>query len=104
MPEKFLIGDLPFLSYRKGLEVAVENVGKLQTWTMQGGLKVVGRVVDYVRRDLTVQRRRGKIYANGRSDAPIVFSQVAVSRSTVLPTSGSLPSASGSRSADQATS
>lgn len=31
MPEKFLIGDLPFLSYRKGLEVAVENVQKLMT-------------------------------------------------------------------------
>ena len=31
MPEKFLIGDLPFLSYRKGLEIAVENVQKLMT-------------------------------------------------------------------------
>lgn len=31
MPGKFLIGDLPFLSYRKGLEIAVDNVGKLMT-------------------------------------------------------------------------
>ena len=31
MPDKFLIGDLPFLSYRKGLEIAVENVQKLMT-------------------------------------------------------------------------
>ena len=31
MPEKFLIGDLPFLSYRKGLEIAVANVGKLMS-------------------------------------------------------------------------
>jgi len=31
MPDKFLIGDLPFLSYRKGLDVAVENVGKLMS-------------------------------------------------------------------------
>ena len=29
MPKKFLIGDMPFLSYRKGLEVAMSNVGKL---------------------------------------------------------------------------
>ena len=29
MPGKFLVGDMPFLSYRKGLEVAVGNVGKL---------------------------------------------------------------------------
>jgi 3-methyl-2-oxobutanoate hydroxymethyltransferase len=31
MPDKFLIGDLPFLSYRKGLDVAVSNVGKLMS-------------------------------------------------------------------------
>jgi 3-methyl-2-oxobutanoate hydroxymethyltransferase len=31
MLEKFLVGDLPFLSYRKGLEIAVDNVGKLMT-------------------------------------------------------------------------
>jgi 3-methyl-2-oxobutanoate hydroxymethyltransferase len=31
MPDKFLIGDLPFLSYRKGLEIAVDNAGKLMT-------------------------------------------------------------------------
>ena len=29
MPDKFLVGDMPFLSYRKGLEVAVSNIGKL---------------------------------------------------------------------------
>ncbi len=29
MPKKFLIGDMPFLSYRKGLEIAMSNVGKL---------------------------------------------------------------------------
>jgi 3-methyl-2-oxobutanoate hydroxymethyltransferase len=29
MPEKFMIGDLPFLSYRKGFEIAMESVGKL---------------------------------------------------------------------------
>ena len=31
MPKKFLIGDMPFLSYRKGLEVAMSNVGKLMS-------------------------------------------------------------------------
>lgn len=29
MPEKFIIGDLPFLSYRKGFEIAMDNVGAL---------------------------------------------------------------------------
>ncbi len=31
MPKKFLIGDMPFLSYRKGLEIAMSNVGKLMS-------------------------------------------------------------------------
>lgn len=31
LPEKFLVGDLPFLSYRKGLEIAVGNAGKLMS-------------------------------------------------------------------------
>ncbi|MFV2072511.1 MAG: 3-methyl-2-oxobutanoate hydroxymethyltransferase [Thermoanaerobaculales bacterium] len=37
LPEKFLIGDLPFLSYRKGLENAMTNVEKL----MQAGANAV---------------------------------------------------------------
>ncbi|MGE3410240.1 MAG: SHD1 domain-containing protein [Pirellulales bacterium] len=40
--------------------------GEQQTWTMRSGLKVVGRVVDYARRDVTIQRRRGKVYVNDR--------------------------------------
>jgi hypothetical protein len=38
------------------------------------------------------------------SGAPIVFVQLAIERSTVSPTGGSLPSAPGLRSPDQATS
>jgi hypothetical protein len=37
---------------------------KQQTWTMRSGLTVVGKVVDYVRRDVTVRMFRGKIYVN----------------------------------------
>jgi len=38
----------------------------MQTWTMRSGLKVLGTVVDYARKDITLQRRRGKIYVNER--------------------------------------
>ena len=38
----------------------------MQTWTMASGLKVVGRVVDYARKDVTIQQRRGKTYVNDR--------------------------------------
>jgi 3-methyl-2-oxobutanoate hydroxymethyltransferase len=54
MPEKFLIGDLPFLSYRKGLEIAVENVQKLMTAGAnavklegaEGNLDLIGHLVE----------------------------------------------------------
>jgi hypothetical protein len=55
--------------YLKSKEVA-ESVRRAadqkQTWTMHSGLKVIGRVVEYGRRNLTIQRRRGKIYVNDR--------------------------------------
>jgi hypothetical protein len=38
-----------------------------QTWTMRNGQKVVGRVVDYARKHLTIQRRRGTVYVNDRA-------------------------------------
>ena len=37
-----------------------------QTWTMADGTKVVGKVVDFTRKDVTIQRRRGRIYVNDR--------------------------------------
>ena len=37
-----------------------------QTWTTRNGLKINGRVVGYVRKEIVVQRRRGKLYVNDR--------------------------------------
>lgn len=36
------------------------------TWTMRNGLKVFGKIVDFARKDVTVQRKRGKVYVNDR--------------------------------------
>ena len=57
--------DLDFLA-AKETAAAVQSADTLQTWTMGSGLKVVGRVVSYGRRDVVLQRRRGKIYVNDR--------------------------------------
>ncbi|MGL4511740.1 MAG: SHD1 domain-containing protein [Lacipirellulaceae bacterium] len=47
--------------------LAAENMAQhRQTWTMRGGLKIVGQVVDFVARDVTIQRRRGSVYVNDR--------------------------------------
>jgi len=35
-----------------------KNTPEPQTWTMRDGTKVVGRIVGYARRDVTIQRRR----------------------------------------------
>jgi hypothetical protein len=39
----------------------------LQTWTLRSGAKIVGRLVDYASRDVTIQRRRRRIYVNDRA-------------------------------------
>ena len=50
-----------------------------QTWNMKSGLKVQGRVVDYVQREVTFQRRRGKIYVNDRvlENLPKIYQRIA---------------------------
>ena len=59
--------DQAYLESKEATEQARRSADAVQTWTMASGLKVVGRVVDYARKDITIQRRRGKIYVNDRS-------------------------------------
>ena len=58
--------DQAYLESKEAVEQARQSADAMQTWTMASGLKVVGRVVDYARRDVTIQRRYGKIYVNDR--------------------------------------
>ena len=56
--------------YLKSKEAEAQTNGAaddLHTWTFKNGLKVNGRVVGYGRRDVVVQKKRGKIYANDRA-------------------------------------
>ena len=43
-----------------------EDASQFQVWTSRKGRKVEGRVVDYARREIVIQRRRGKIYVNDK--------------------------------------
>src|SRR6187401_2000620 len=55
--------------YLKGKEAgnAVKKVsGATQTWTLRTGEKIVGRVVGFAQKQMTVQRRREQIYVNDR--------------------------------------
>lgn len=57
--------DCAYLESKEAEQARQSNNG-MQTWTMASGLKVIGRVVSYARRDVTIQRRRGNIYVNDR--------------------------------------
>ncbi len=57
--------DRDFLNSKEA-ELVHGDLEHAQTWTMKNGMTVVGRVVDYARRDVVVQRRRGKVYVNDR--------------------------------------
>lgn len=40
--------------------------GKQHAWELKNGLKVIGRAVSFVKKDVSLQRRRGKLYVNDR--------------------------------------
>ncbi len=42
------------------------GAGDLQTWTLKDDWKVNGRVVAYGRKNVVIQRRRGRVYVNDR--------------------------------------
>jgi hypothetical protein len=53
--------------YLSTKEVREENDrSEMQVWTMKGGWKIEGRVVGYGRREVVVESKRGKLYANDR--------------------------------------
>jgi hypothetical protein len=56
--------DLKYLDTKEGIKLA--DAGDQQTWTLANGQKLVGRLVSYGRKDVTVQRRRGSLYVNDR--------------------------------------
>jgi hypothetical protein len=70
--------DREFLKSKDDSDIYQENVGVLQTWTTQSGLKLVGRLVDYARGDIVIQRRRGRMYVNDRAfdNLPELYQQL----------------------------
>ncbi len=50
----------------KEATLAMNEADKPQRWTMKNGMTIIGKVVGYGRKDVTIQRRRGKVYVNDR--------------------------------------
>ena len=64
--DKLSTADQEYLKSEEAAAKTRELSQTQQTWTMQSGLKVIGTVVDYARRDVTIQRVRGKTYVNDK--------------------------------------
>ncbi len=64
--EKLSQADRDYLKGKEAGDAMKKVAGATQTWTLRTGEKVLGRVVGFARRQVTVQRRRGKIYVNDR--------------------------------------
>jgi hypothetical protein len=47
-------------------ESALKTASEKHTWSLRNGMKIFGRVVDFARKDVTLQRRRGRLYVNDR--------------------------------------
>ena len=59
--------DRAYLESKEAETIHDENMDQMQTWTTNNGLKLVGRLVDYARGDVVIQRRRGRMYVNDRA-------------------------------------
>jgi hypothetical protein len=64
--EKLSKADRDYLQGKEAGDAVKKVSGAIQTWTLRSGEKVVGRVVGFAQKSMTVQRRRGNIYVNDR--------------------------------------
>src|SRR6476659_8833115 len=64
--DKLSQADRDYLKGNEAGDAAKKVSGATQTWTLRTGEKLVGRVVGFAQKQMTVQRRRGNIYVNDR--------------------------------------
>ena len=67
--DEFSAADREYLNSREAEEINRKNIKSSQVWTTNSGLKLVGRVVDFARDEIAIQRRRGRMYVNDRAFA-----------------------------------
>ncbi len=70
--------DQEYLASKDAEEINRQNIAAGQVWTTRSGLALPGRVVDYARTEITVQRRRGRMYVNDRvfSNLPELYQKL----------------------------
>ncbi len=70
--------DKSYLLTESAAALSQANLNKEQTWTMKDGYRLVGKIVDYSKSTVTLQRRRGKSWVNDRqySSLPPVYQAI----------------------------
>lgn len=70
--------DREYLKSNAAEETVASSAEGLHTWTMQSGLKVPGRIVDFGEREVKLKKYAGKIMVNDRvfSNLPPVYQQM----------------------------
>jgi hypothetical protein len=58
--------DREYIQSNEARERSRKSLTENQTWSLRDGQKLFGRIVDFTSRDITIQRRRGRIYVNDR--------------------------------------
>lgn len=58
--------DLEYLKSSAARDAARDIAENKQTWLLRDGTELVGRLVNFVKSEITLQRRRGNIYVNDR--------------------------------------
>jgi hypothetical protein len=58
--------DREFLKSKEAQDTSNRNIRATQTWKTKTGLELAGRIVDFVRGDMVVHRRRFNLYINDR--------------------------------------
>ncbi len=55
-------------SYLQSEEMRLEmqRADAKHVWTLKNGMKVIAKPVDFIRKDVVIQRRRGKVFVNDR--------------------------------------
>src|SRR5690606_10813999 len=58
--------DREFLKSQEAADASEKLLGASQKWSLQNGQTIEGKVVDFADRELTIERRRGRIFVNDR--------------------------------------
>lgn len=70
--------DKEYLKTKDAVDSAKELTGAMQRWKLSNGMEVVGRLVDFGRKQIVLRRSRGTMYVNDRAyqNLPPIYQKI----------------------------